>query len=280
MIIIVNRLEKKLRSFAKNSHCPNFMILDGKKLADKILKEVKKEIKEKQLKLKLAVVFVGGNELSKTYIAKKREAAELVGVDFELLRFEEKVSQKELQDGIKNIKDAAGIVVQLPLPKNIDTDKILKAIPKEKDVEGFVSDITPPLVLAIEGLLREYEVSLIGKKILVIGKGRLVGGPVAEWLNKKGLSFEIVDKTEKDIKSFTQKADVIITGTGSPELIKEDMVKKGVVIIDAGTCKIEGRAVGDVDFKNVCSKAKCITPCVGGVGPLTVAFLFKNLLKL
>jgi methylenetetrahydrofolate dehydrogenase (NADP+)/methenyltetrahydrofolate cyclohydrolase len=258
----------------------NSMILDGKKLADKILNNLKKEIKEKQLKLKLAVVLVGGDELSETYVSKKREAAETTGIGFELLRFSESISQEELESSIKDIKDATGIVVQLPLPKNIDTGRILKAIPGSKDVEGFVSNIDSPLVLAIDGILKEYNVSLKNKNIVVIGKGRLVGKPVADWLTKKGLSFKIIDKSEKDISSITKQADLIITGTGSPNLIKQDMIKRGVAIIDAGTCRMEGKTVGDVDFENVCDKAKCITPCIGGVGPLTIAFLFKNLLKL
>jgi methylenetetrahydrofolate dehydrogenase (NADP+)/methenyltetrahydrofolate cyclohydrolase len=257
----------------------NSMILDGKKLADKILNNLKKEIKEKQLKLKLAVVLVSDSELSKTYINKKREAAELIGVDFELSKFPKDISQNELEEKIKGIKDAEGIVVQLPLPGNVDTDKVLNSIPKEKDVEGFVSDLSSPLVLAIEELLKEYNVSLENKKIVVIGRGRLVGMPVAKWLKGKGLSFKTIDESEKDLSSATKKADVIITGTGSPNLIKENMVKEGVVIIDAGTCRVEGRTVGDVDFENVCNKAKCITPCIGGVGPLTIAFLFQNLLK-
>jgi methylenetetrahydrofolate dehydrogenase (NADP+) / methenyltetrahydrofolate cyclohydrolase len=256
------------------------MILDGRKLADKILNDLKKEIKEKQLKLKLAVVLVGSSELSETYIGRKREAAEMIGVNFELLRFKKDVSQDKLKEGISGIKDADGIVVQLPLPKSINTDEILNVIPKNKDVEGFVSDIDSPIVLAVEELLKEYNIFLENKKIVIIGKGRLVGGPISEWLSRKRLKFEIIDKSEKDLPSITQKADVIITGTGSPNLIKQDMVKKGVVIIDAGTCRLEGKTVGDVDFENVCDKAECITPCIGGVGPLTIACLFKNLLKL
>ena len=256
------------------------MILDGKKLSEKILQELKKEISKKQLKLKLAVVLVGQDELSKIYIKRKKEAAKTIGVDFELFNFPSDISQKDLEEKIKNIKDAQGLVVQLPLPKQINTDKILSLISQEKDVEGFVSDINSPIVCAIEEFLKEYKIVLENKEILVIGKGKLVGKPVAKWFKNKGLAFKIIDKTEKDISLFTRRADIIITGTGSPELIKEDMVKQGVVIIDAGTCKKEGRTVGDVDFKNVCQKAQCITPCIGGIGPLTIACLFRNLIEL
>jgi len=256
------------------------MILDGKKLAGKILRELKEEIKAKQLKLKLAVILVGQDELSKIYVERKKEIAKTIGVDFELFNFPDDISQKDLEEKIKNIKDAQGLVVQLPLPKQINVDKILSLIPQKKDVEGFVSKIDSPVVCAIEEFFKEYKIALENKEVLIIGKGRLVGKPAAKWLENKGLAFKIIDKSEKDISSLTKKADIIITGTGSPELIKENMVKTGVVIIDAGTCKKEGKTVGDVDFKNVCKKAQCITPCVGGIGPLTIACLFKNLVKL
>lgn len=257
------------------------MIIDGKKLADKILKDIEQEIKEKQLRLKLAVVLVGDNEVSRTYIDKKKEACQKVGIDFELFEFKS-IQEEELEEEIKKIgerQDITALVIQLPLPFHINTDKILNMIPQEKDVEGFVSDMISPIVLAVQSLLKEYNVSLKDKNILVIGKGRLVGKPIAQWLKEQGIAFDIIDKTEKDISSLTKEADIIITGTGSPELIKEDMVKEGVVIIDAGTCKVEGKIVGDVNFEKVCKKAKCITPCIGGVGPLNVAFLLKNVLE-
>ncbi|KPJ55385.1 hypothetical protein AMJ47_00770 [Parcubacteria bacterium DG_72] len=257
------------------------MILDGKKLAEKILKEVKEEIEQKQLKLKLAVVLVGEDEISKIYVEKKKKVCQKVGIGFELFEFAQDIEQEQLEKEIERIaerKDVLAVVVQLPLPENIDTDKILNMIPQEKDVEGFVSNIDSPVVLAVEGLLKEYNISLEAKNIVVIGKGRLVGKPVAEWLLNRGLDFKVIDKSEKDISSITKKADIIITGTGVPNLIKEDMVKQGVVIIDIGTCKLDDKVVGDVDFENVCSRAKCITPCIGGVGPLNIAFLLSNIL--
>ncbi len=259
------------------------MILDGKKLADKILNNLEREIKEKQLRLKLAVVLVGKDEVSKIYVEKKKQACQRVGIGFELFEFAQDISEEELEKQVKEIgerRDISAVVVQLPLADHIDADRILSMIPQEKDVEGFVSDIDSPMVLAVQGLLKEYDLSLENKDILIIGRGKLVGKPIAKWLEKKDIPFNIIDKSEKDISSFTQKADVIITGTGSPELIKEDMVKEGVVIIDAGTCKIQDKIVGDVNFEKVCKKAKCITPCIGGVGPLNIACLLQNILKL
>jgi len=257
------------------------MILDGKQLAGKILKDLKEQIKEKQLKLKLAVVFVGESEVSKLYIEKKREAALEVGIDFELFKFPPNISQEELGREIRKIsEDASGVVIQLPLPSHINTGEILELVPIEKDVEGFVSDNNSPVVLAIEELLKEYDISLEDKNILIIGKGRLIGKPVAKWLESKNVDFKIIDKSVEDLSALTLEADIIISGTGMPNLIKEDMVKEGVIIIDAGTCRVDGKTVGDIDFKNVCNKSKCITPCVGGIGPVNVACLFKNLVKI
>lgn len=253
------------------------MIIDGRKISEKILDEVKQEINKKQLKL--AVILVGQNEASKVYIEKKKEACQKVGIDFELFNFPVDVLQRDLEEKIKSI-DAAGIVVQLPLPKTINTEEALKLIPKEKDVEGFVSEINSPVVCAIEQIFKYYKISLENKEILIIGKGRLIGKPVSKWLKNQNINFNIIDKSEKNISFFTQKADIIISGTGVPELIKKDMVKEGVIIIDAGTFKKDGKTVGDVDFENICLKAKYITPCIGGIGPITVACLLCNLLKL
>ena len=255
-------------------------ILDGKKLSEKILKNLKKEIQKKRLKLKLAVVLAGEDEASKLYIKKKREVAKKIGVDFELLEFSEKIKQADLEKKMRELgerKDVSGIVVQLPLPKGLDTERILRMIPKKKDVEGFVSDIDSPVALAIEEFLKEYKLSLKNKKILIVGKGRLVGRSASNWLKRKKIKFEIIDKSVCNLSFFTRKADIIISGTGTPKLIKKDMVKKGVVIMDVGTCRKKGKTAGDVDFENVCQKAKCITPCVGGMGPVTVACLFKSL---
>ena len=235
------------------------MILNGRKLADKILNNLKREIKEKQLKLKLAVVLVGENSDSKIFIRQKKKACEKVGIDFELFKFSSKISNSELKKEIKKIvqkSDINGIVVQLPLLKNLHTEEILNLIPKEKDAE-----IVSPVVCAIERILKEYKISLRNKNIVLVGKGRLVGQPVAIWLKKRNLKFSDID----EIKN----ADIIISGAGKPNLIKGGMVKKGVIVIDVGK---------DVDFKSVSKKASYITPVPGGVGPITVACLLENLI--
>lgn len=236
------------------------MIIDGKQISEKILSKVEDKIKNEQLKLKLAVVLVGDDASSKIYVRKKGEAAERVGVDFELFEFPEDIKEEELIQEIKNIADdfsINGIVIQLPLPEKFDTDEILNLVPMDKDVESI-----SPVVSAIEYILDEYNISLQGKKIVVVGKGVLVGIPVGEWLFKQGLTFSGIE----DI----QEADVIISGVGQKDLITKDMVKEGAVVIDVG---------GDVSF-DVKEKAGYITPVIGGVGPVTVACLLENLTKM
>jgi len=231
------------------------MIIDGKKISEKILNSI--EIKKQ---LKLAVVLVGDDPNSKIYVRKKGEACQRVGIDFQLSKFPADISKEDLVKKINDIVQdgsISGIVIQLPLPKQINADEIMKLIPEEKDVEGFVSSRVSPVVCAIEHILEEYNISLESKKIALIGRGVLVGLPVSKWLDKKGIKYS----------DNTKEADLIISGVGKPNLIKEDMVKEGVIIIDVG---------GDVD-PEVSKKASYITPIIGGVGPITVACLIKSL---
>jgi len=233
--------------------------LDGKKLSEKILEKLRREIKKKRLKLKLTIVLVGENLDSKIFIKQKKKACEKVGIDFELFKFSSKISNLELKKEIKKIvqnPDIKNIVVQLSLPKGLNTEEILNLIPKEKNAE-----IVSPVVCAVDRILKEYKISLKNKKIVLIGKGRLVGRPVANWLKKQNLKFLDINKIKN--------ADIVISGAGKPNLIKGEMVKKGVIVIDIGK---------DVDFKSVSKKASYITPTPGGVGPVTVACLLQNLI--
>lgn len=237
------------------------MILDGRKLADKILERLKKEIKKKQLKLKLAVILVGEDPASKIFIREKEKACKFIGIDFESFIFSFEISQKELKKEIKKVgKDpiVSGMVIQLPLPKKFNTDEILNLIPPKKNVE-----IISPVVCAVERFLKEYKISLQAKNVVLVGRGRLVGQPLAAWFKKQKIEFSNIDKIKQ--------ADIVISGVGKQNLIIGEMVKKGVVVIDAG---------GDVDFKSVSKKASYLTPIPGGVGPLTVACLLENLIKL
>lgn len=260
------------------------IILDGKKLSEKILSNLKKRIKKQ---LKLAVVLVGDNPVSQVYIRQKKEACQKIGIDFELFKFPSKISRtklkKEIEEIVKKPK-VSGVIIQLPLPKDFNSQEFLNLIPLEKDIDVLSSAsrtlaISPPVVEGIKRLLKEYKISIKDKKIVLVGAGRLVGKPLSIWLAKQEADFSLVDKSLKDISQYTKNADIIISGAGSPNLIKEEMIKRGVVLIDAGTSSEKGKIVGDID-SNAYKKASYVAPVPEGVGPMTVACLLDNLVKL
>jgi methylenetetrahydrofolate dehydrogenase (NADP+)/methenyltetrahydrofolate cyclohydrolase len=273
-------------------------ILDGSKLSKNILAGL-----PSSQKAKLAVVQVGNNPVSAKYIKEKRKAAKGLGVGFRLARFPLRVSEATLAREIEEIgkdRKVSGMIVQLPLPKSLNTQRVLDCIPLQKDVDVLSSKALglfaqgalpwlPPTVQAVSILLKEAKVHLKGARVFIIGAGRLVGLPVSLWLLREGATLTITNKATKNLSSLTKQADVIISGVGKRGLVKGNMVKKGAVVIDAGTSVESGpstrsarsgrqaKLVGDVDFKSVSKKAKYISPVPGGVGPLTVACLFHNL---
>lgn len=269
-------------------------ILDGKKLADRILKNLKREIKEKRLNLSLAVILVGGSPVSQIFTRQKEKACKFVGIGFRLFNFPSKISISEFKKEIERISNHpanSGIVIQLPLPQELDSQEVFNIIPSQKDIDVLSEEnlgkfyvgnlpVLPPVVGAISYFLEEYKLSIRAKNLVLVGAGRLVGFPLAVWLGRKKATVSVVNKLTKDISSFTGNADILISGAGKPNLITEDMVKKGVVIIDAGTSFNKRKLVGDVDFESVSKKASYITPVPGGVGPMTVACLLENLVKL
>jgi len=276
-------------------------LLAGKKLAEKILQGLKKQIQKRRLRLRLAVILIGDSLVSKIFIREKKKACQKIGVDFKFFKCPENTSRDIILEEIKKIvadKNNSGIVIQLPLPASpaggpgkFHTEEFLNLIPEGKDVDvlseksfrNFANgelEILPPTVGAVATLLKKYGIRIKNKNIVVVGKGQLVGKPLAAWLKLQKAQFSILDKNTKNICSYTQKADILISGVGSPNLIKGDMVKKGVIAIDVGSSVKNGRAVGDIDFKSVSKKASYITPVPGGVGPLTVACLLDNLVKL
>jgi len=270
------------------------IILNGKKTAQKILKNVKKETKVRKLKLGLAVVQVGDNQVSSAYINQKRRVCENLGIVFGLFNFPESIDEQELKEEVSRIAvnpEYSGIIIQLPLPKKFNTQEILNLIPSEKDVDVLSEaslgkfytgnlKIFPPVVYAISTLLKEYKIGLEAKIILVIGSGRLVGKPLTLWLVSQGATVSTVNSKTKDIHFFSKNADIIISGVGKPNLITGKMIKKGVVLIDAGTSIESGKLKGDIDFVSVKNKAGYVAPVPGGVGPMTIACLINNLLKL
>jgi methylenetetrahydrofolate dehydrogenase (NADP+)/methenyltetrahydrofolate cyclohydrolase len=281
-------------------------ILNGKRLSERILQKIKREIKKSNLKLRLAVVQVGENPVSQIFINQKKKACRLVGIDFKLYCFDGKISPQKLKKEIKKIVRNpvnSGIIIQLPLPEKFLPEEFLNLIPREKDTDVLSEEslgkfyqgtlkILPPTVNGILCLLKNYKIELKGKDVVIIGAGRLVGFPLAIQLLKEKATLSVLNEFTKDTPFFIKKADILISGVGKPNLIKGKMVKKGVVIIDAGTSIKKGklrrdssgvlrdRLVGDVDFEEVSKKASYITPVPGGVGPLTVACLLENLVKL
>lgn len=270
------------------------ILLDGKKLAEKILENLKKEIRSRKLKLKLAVIQVGENSVSRVFINQKEKACRETGIYFELFKFPAGIKKgsfkKAIEKIVKNPKNS-GVVIQLPLPNNFNPEEFLNLIPEEKDADVLSErslgkfyqgtlKILPSTVQGILKLLNQYKIFLKGKNIVIIGAGRLVGFPLALQLLKEKATVSILNEFSKDTPSFTKKADILISAVGKPNLIKGNMVKNGAIIIDAGSSIEGGKSSGDIDFKSVSKKASYITPVPGGVGPMTVACLLKNLLKL
>ena len=270
------------------------ILLDGKKLSEKILNELKAKITDTKKALRLAVVVVGEDTATQKFIEQKKKTAEFLGVGIHIYPFEESVTTNALRKRIGEIVHEAkntGVIVQLPLPVHINAQYILNAIPPEKDVDVLSaralgnfyvgrSVVLPPVVGAVKVFFDEYNIEYRNKYAVVVGVGKLVGKPVAARLINEGVALSVVNEYTKDIGEFIRKADIIISGVGKPKLITSDMVKDGVIVIDAGVSEAEGKTVGDVDFDSVSVKASYITPVPGGVGPLTVAVLFKNLLNL
>ena len=228
------------------------------------------------------------------FVELKKKAAESLGIGFDLYEFPENVSEKKLLTAIKNISEAKninGVLVELPLPSHINRQEILDAIPVGKDVDILSSNaqdkfykgdfrVLPPAVEAVKIILEKYKINLKNKKVAVFGQGILVGKPISFWFLKNGANVTTIDEFTKNPEKFSSKADIIVSGVGKPNLINRKMVKRGVIIFDFGYENLEGKMVGDVDSKSVSKKAKLITPVPGGVGPLVVAAVLKNLVEL
>jgi methylenetetrahydrofolate dehydrogenase (NADP+)/methenyltetrahydrofolate cyclohydrolase len=269
-------------------------ILDGKKLSAEILEEAKKEIAEKHLKLKVAVVFVGNDPASEIFIRQKEKACLFCGIDFELFKFPSNIGLEELKKEMGEMArdpKISGIIVQLPLPGSLKTQGILNLIPPEKDIDVLTeanlgkfytsgSLILPPVVGGVCHFLEEYKISLEGKKVVIIGAGKLVGFPSALWFFGKKATVSVVNEFTTDRSSFTKEADIIVSGVGKPGLIRGDMVKNGAIVIDVGSGFKNGKISGDVDFESVSKKAGYVSPVPNGMGPMTVACLIENLLKI
>ena len=282
-------------------------ILDGKKtsndIKDEIADEVNSIISNGDRPPHLAAVIVGNDGASLTYVGSKVRACEKVGFDSTLVSLEDSISEEELLDKVyelNNDKKIDGYIVQLPLPKHIDTQKVLLAVDPKKDVDGFhpvnfgrMALNLPTFISAtpngIMELLKRYEVPTEGKNTIVIGRSDIVGKPVSILMGLKtnpgNSTVTLAHSRTKNIEDLIKQADIVISALGVPDFIKEHMIKEGATVIDVGITRVEDdsekgyKIVGDVDYKNVSKKSSFITPVPGGIGPMTIAMLLKNTLQ-
>ena len=283
------------------------IILDGKKtsndIKDEITDEVNSIISKGDRPPHLAAVIVGNDGASLTYVGSKVRACEKVGFDSTLVSLEDSISEEELLDKVyelNNDKKIDGYIVQLPLPKHIDTQKVLLAVDPKKDVDGFhpvnfgrMALNLPTFISAtpngIMELLKRYEVPTEGKNTIVIGRSDIVGKPVSILMGLKtnpgNSTVTLAHSRTKNIEDLIKQADIVISALGVPDFIKEHMIKEGATVIDVGITRVEDdsekgyKIVGDVDYENVSKKSSFITPVPGGVGPMTIAMLLKNTLQ-
>lgn len=274
------------------------LLLDGKALSENIREEISKRVKARTSKgyrePTLAVVLVGNDPASHIYVRNKRRACEKVGITSLLYHLPENTTTPELLDLIAYLNSEEkvdGILVQLPLPEHISQQEVILSISPRKDVDGFHPENMGRLVARIEGgfipctplgidlLLKHYRIDLKGKDVVIVGAGFIVGRPLALLMLWRDATVCVCHIHTKDIAVYTKKADILISTTGVPHLIKGDMIKEGAVVIDVGISKLGDKVVGDVDFDSVKHKASTITPVPGGVGPMTITALLLNTLQ-
>ena len=273
------------------------MIIDGKKEAAILKESVKKEINLIHSKVNkapgLAVILIGAFAPSQIYVKNKEKATKEVGIRSNIIKYPENVSEKEILNKIVELnqdKEVSGILVQLPLPKQIDKEKIINLIEPSKDVDGFnpinvgnlasgFKSIVPCTPLGCLLLIKKIENNLSGKHAVIIGRSNLNGKPMAQLLLKEDCTVTITHSKTKNLKDECIKADILIAAVGIANLVKKDWVKNGSIVIDVGINKINGKIVGDVSFDEVKDKVKAISPVPGGVGPMTIACLLKNTLE-
>jgi methylenetetrahydrofolate dehydrogenase (NADP+)/methenyltetrahydrofolate cyclohydrolase len=272
-------------------------LLDGKALYLEIEQNLKSEVenlKKQDITPGLAVLLVGDDPASKVYVAKKEEACERVGIYSAVHKMPADSQQEKILQTINMMNqnpNIHGILVQLPLPSHIDTTTVLEAIDYKKDVDGFhpynvgrlctgLDSFVPCTPLGVMKLLKKYDIDVKGKDACVVGASNIVGKPMHNLLLNEFATVDICHIFTKDLKEHAKKADIVIVGVGKPNLITEDMVKDGAIVIDIGINRLEtGKLVGDVDFENVSQKSSFITPVPGGVGPMTIAMLLENTVK-
>jgi methylenetetrahydrofolate dehydrogenase (NADP+)/methenyltetrahydrofolate cyclohydrolase len=282
-----------------------YTLIDGKKVSSDIKDEIAAKVAERKALGKkiphLAIILVGDDGASQTYVDNKVKACKSVGFHYTMMRFADTISEERLMkhiDHVNNDDDVDGFIVQLPLPAHISVENITEKIRSDKDVDGFTNHnfgsiisksplLLPATPYGVMELLRRYSIDTQGKHAVVVGASRIAGAPLSMMLTEQGrATVTICHKFTKDLSSYTRSADILLTAVGKPGLITADMVKEGAVVIDIGTTRVEGPEYpkgwaikGDVDFKNVAPKASYITPVPGGVGPMTIVSLLLNTLR-
>ena len=265
-------------------------IIDGKLVRKEMLEELKKKVHKLNENLSLLVIQVGNDEASNVYIKQKETAALEVGYNFIHKHYTEDISEEDLINSIQKYNNdnlITGIMVQMPIPKTLNSTTILNTIDPLKDVDGLTSVNAGKLVQNIEGLvpctakgiidlLDYYQIPLEGSNVVIIGRSILVGKPVSYLLTNRNASVTLLHSKSQNIKDYTKRADIVIVAVGIPHFLKEDMVKDNAIVIDVGISRIDGKLVGDVDFDKVKDKCRYITPVPGGVGPMTVYELMNN----
>lgn len=267
-------------------------IIDGKKVRNEILENLKKQVKQYMIKPCLAVIQIGDNEASNTYIKAKEKACNEIGVYFKHIKFSETTKEIEVINKILELNNdeyVHGILLQLPLPQGFNQDKLINYIARNKDVDGL-TDINigkifnnkPGLVsctpLGIMKLLETMNIDIEGKNVTIVGRSNLVGKPLAGLMLNKNATVTICHSKTENLKKHTKNADILVVAVGKKHFITEDMVKEDAIIIDVGINRENNKLYGDVDFDKVKTKAKLITPVPGGVGPMTVAMLMSNVI--
>ena len=269
------------------------IILDGKNLKQKILDELKQEVSKLSTKPKLVVIQVGEDPASNVYVKQKGKMAEYIGYNFEHIKLSSNVLEEELLtliDNLNNDKEISGILVQMPLPSQINTKIVQNRVIASKDVDGLTDINTGKLVhnvdalvsctpMGIVDLLKEYNIPIKGKHVVIVGRSDLIGKPLINLFLNEDATVTTCHSKTNNLESITRLADILVVAIGKKEFIKDNMVKEGAVVIDVGINRHNDRLYGDVDFDTVSKKASYITPVPGGVGPMTVAELAKNVLN-
>jgi bifunctional protein folD len=270
------------------------MILDGKKLRDELLVQYKEKIKDEKLNITLAIILVGNNEASKLYIKNKEKYCTEVGIKVDKYLLDEDTNEEVLINLIKDLnedEEVTGIILQSPVPNGIDFDKCSGMILPSKDVDGFTKDnvynlylnkksILPCTVKGIIKLLEYYNIEINGKNVAIIGRGNIVGKPLAMALENRNATVSLLHSKTKNLKMFTKDADIVVVACGIPKLLKKEMIKEGSVVIDVGISRVDGKIVGDIDFDNIKDIALFVTPNPGGIGPMTIAMIIDNLIEM